>query len=371
MLFFDYIFIGLVVFYLCQMVFLRWGLEKTRKYNLTIDYEPMVSVIVAARNEEENIRACIESLLQLEYPKEKCELIIIDDGSTDRTGAIAQSFAKIHNHVRVIVSATGQGNLRGKANALSQGIDQSKGEILLFTDADCVVPPTWIRETVAHYAPGVAVVAGFTLLRHSTAFEAIQAIDWFLLFGVSAATAAWNMPLTGIGNNLSVRRSAYDAVGGYRNLPFSVTEDYALVQAVWQKTRMEVRYPLNRKTLVVSKPCATLRSLFRQRQRWSVGGLEMVFRGFVLMAIPFALHLSFFVGFLLSPSWLWWTIMSVKIAGDIFLLWYPIRVFKEFNLLQYFLFFELYFIVYEMFIPFIALLSRKVVWKERSFKDFQ
>lgn len=368
MLIIEYVLIAATALYLLEMLFFRLGLERTRSYGRDASYQPTVSVIIAARNEEKNIAECITSLVLLDYPEEKYEIIVVDDNSTDNTAAIVRDFTRKHpRQVKLVHAHPGVGDLRGKANALLQGIEQSNGEILFFTDADCTVQPAWVKETLSYYTEGVGIVAGFTFLTSEKMFEGIQAIDWFLLFGVAASTAAWNIPLTAVGNNLSVRRSAYNEVGGYRNLPFSVTEDYALVQKIHQKTKLRVRYLLNSETLVQSKPCNSWKELFRQKQRWGVGGLDMVFRGFLLMSIPFALHLLILVGCFLVSFPLLAAAMIVKAFADLYLLWKPIRTFKKQFLLKHFLPFELYFSLYELLIPFIALFSKKVVWKERAF----
>ena len=371
MLIIDYILLVLTVLYFGEMIFLRLGLERNESYDKDFSYQPNVSVIVAARNEEKNIGECLDSLVRLDYPADKFEIIIADDGSTDTTPHIVQEYVRRHRFVNLISVQSGTGNLRGKANALSQGIAQSKGEILMFTDADCIAPETWLKETVSYYTEGVGVVAGFTFLVSEKAFDAVQAIDWFLLFGVAASTAGWNIPLTGVGNNLSVHRSAYDRVGGYRNLPFSVTEDYTLVQAIWQVTKMRVRYPLKPETLVQSKPCASWRDLFRQKQRWGVGGLEMVLPGLLLTAPHFAMHLSILVGFFGASAPVLVVAVAGKLAGDFLFLWKPIHALKKYGLLKYFLLFELYYSIYGTLIPFVALLSKKVVWKERAFKEIR
>src|SRR5262249_33713215 len=152
--------------------------------------------------------------------REKLEAVIVNDGSTDRTREIAEEMARSHTWMKVISTHHGEGNLLGKTNAVSAGIDISRGEILMFTDADCTIPPEWVREAVKCFDEKAGIVGGFTILESHRTFEGMQALDWIFLFGVSSATAGWGIPLTAIGNNLSVRRSSYDATGGFRNIPF-------------------------------------------------------------------------------------------------------------------------------------------------------
>jgi len=140
----------------------------TGKWPAHPSFRPRVSIIIAARNEENVLPSCLEALGRLTYPRSLLDVVVVDDGSTDRTAAILRESAGHHSFLRYISAPQG-GPLRGKVNALAHGIDASHGEILLFTDADCLVPPGWVEETVRFYAEeGVGLVAGFTVSRRWT-----------------------------------------------------------------------------------------------------------------------------------------------------------------------------------------------------------
>lgn len=373
----DYILLFALFIYVAEMIFFRTGVDRTENYERNPRYEPTVSVIVAARNEEESIEQCVSSLIKLEYPRDKLQIIVVNDNSTDNTAAIVQKLTHAHPYISLLNAKPAQGHLRGKANALTQGIEHSNGEILFFADADCIVPAMWVRETVSYYIESVGIVAGLTNIPSKKTFEGMQALDWVYLLSVAAAAATWNMPLTAVGNNLSVRRSAYDSVGGYRNLPFSVTEDYMLAQTIWLKTKLLIRYPVNAKTVVESRACPTWKDLFRQRQRWGVGGLDMVLRGLLLMSVHFAMHLLIYSSLFMTlvsssiapTSGIFIGALAGKLLADVYFLWKPLRVFNKLSLMRYFPAFELYYSLYQLLIPFIALLSKEVIWKERAFGE--
>ncbi|MGA2622760.1 MAG: glycosyltransferase [Bacteroidota bacterium] len=363
--FFTYLLIAASIAFAAEILVLALGIAKANRMRKTPDYEPTVSIIVAARNEEERIEQCLASLVRLEYPGDKIEIIVVDDRSTDRTPEIIRKFSKQHNSVKTVTTQPRQGNLRGKMNAVALGISVSHGEILMFTDGDCSVPPGWIRETVQFFDAETGIVGGFTLLDARGVFGGMQALDWIYLFGLASGTAGLKIPLTAIGNNLSVRRSAYDASGGYDVIPFSVTEDYALVQAILQKTNYVLRFPVNPLAAVRSEPCRGWRELYRQKQRWGVGGLDMVTRGLVITAVGWVLNLALIVGWWFVGFPVWIAALAVKTLVDTIFLLRPLKELRALSYLKYLPFFEVYFTLYVLAIPLVAILSRDVIWKER------
>ncbi len=354
-----------IILYVGMMLILSIGIEKAAQAPRVEDFEPTVSVIVAARNEEQYIQSCIESLSKIDYPSAKLEIIIVNDGSTDRTAEIVESYTLANTSIKMITTSKGTGNLRGKANALSQGIGVSSGEILMFTDADCIMPQSWVKETVQYFKDNVGIVGGFTLLKTSSIFDGMQALDWVFLFGLASASAGLKKPLSVIGNNLSVRRSAYDDVGGFQQIPFSVTEDYALVQAIITKTQYEVAFPINKNTTIQSVPCRSIKQLFRQKQRWGVGGLDMILWGMMIMFAGWLLRISLIASFfLVNPTTIFVAVVCMLFI-DFRFLRRPLQQIDRLSYLKYFVFFELYYFLYVPLIPVIAILSKDVVWKER------
>jgi cellulose synthase/poly-beta-1,6-N-acetylglucosamine synthase-like glycosyltransferase len=337
-------------------------------YPTDSSFQPTVSIIIAARNEEDCLKRCLESIVNLSYPVGLLEVIVVDDQSTDKTPDIVLDFAKRHNHIRLCVASPGTGNLRGKANAVAQGIDVSKGDILMFTDADCSVPAHWVGATVKYYTdPSIGIVAGFTALRSRGWFESIQALDWFVLFSVAAATIRLRYPVTAVGNNLSVRRAAYDEVGGYRTIPFSVTEDYALFHSITHQTTYRSRFPLDRATLVESEPCSNVRELFQQKKRWFAGGRGMDIQSMLVFLIPYGLNVALIVTLLCGSSVAPLVVFAVKTSVDFFLVLPSLIRFRRWHIARYFFVFEIYYITYVLLFPVIVLVGKSVVWKERRF----
>ncbi len=362
----EYLLIIVTTLLIIEFIILLVGLVKSTKTKRNNEFEPSVTIIVPARNEENSIQPCLESLSKLNYPTEKLEIIIVNDQSTDGTEKIIKDHIIHYSHFKLINSTPGEGNLIGKVNAVTQGIEASKNEFILFTDADCVLPESWVKNTVRYFQNNVGVVGGFTILNAKNTFEGMQSLDWIYLFGVGAAAATLGFPLTGVGNNLAVRRKDYEQTGGYQAIPFSVTEDYALTQAIVQKNKSKMVFPLDEGTLVTSLACPTWKNLFRQKQRWGVGGLDMVTMGFVIFSVPFAFNILITISlFLISPQY-WMLALILKLSIDSLFLFYALHKLRIKKYMKYFFAFELYLFIYSTLLPFAALLTKKIIWKDRS-----
>lgn len=332
-------------------------------------YRPRVSLVIAARNEAEKIERCLDSIVALTYPRDLLEVIIVNDRSTDGTGSIVERYARNHPHIHLLNILQETGPLRGKPNAVAKGINSSAGEIIMMTDADCTVPHGWVEEAVKYFADErVGIVAGFTFLKGNSLFSQMQALDWFALFSVAAAGVRTGFPITAVGTNLHVRRAAYEQVGGFEGIPFSVTEDYALFNAVTSLTDFKAKFPLDRELLVTSLPSETSGALYNQKKRWFVGGIGMAPRYLVFFLLLYLAVLAVTVG---TPL-LWqegsWKALSIKILADFGLLLPTAFAFRKWGTLRAFPLFELYFTCYVLLYPPIVLVKRGIVWKDRKFQ---
>jgi len=356
----------LLCVYLLKIIFFRVGMSRARRGGASEDLPP-VSVIIAARNESRNIDSCLASLARLEYPGEKLEIIAIDDNSTDDTWQRMQTW---RDRMPALCTLRTEGvvhGMKGKANAVAQAIEQSRGEIIMTTDADCEAPPGWVAETVRQYAADTGCVCGFTLLKTDGQFAGMQSVDWAYMLSIASAGVGWSLPLSAVGNNMSFRRQAYDDVGGYAGVGFSVTEDFALFKAIGYRTRWKIRYPLRKETLVWSAPCADLRELYLQKKRWGKGGLKIHPLGFAIMSVGFLMSVA-----VLALPWTGFPLgaylagIAGKCAGDAFLLYGTLKVLRQRRLFRYFPLFELYYVLYVSLLPFVVLLTGRVNWKGRK-----
>jgi cellulose synthase/poly-beta-1,6-N-acetylglucosamine synthase-like glycosyltransferase len=340
----------------------------TKKFPRTDDTNlPDVSVIVAARNEEDNILRCLKSLDKLEYPEDKLQIILVDDRSTDKTENIIDNYIFNKPKFTKIVTKKEIGRLKGKTNALANALEIATGEIILTSDADCVMVPTWVKKTVSYYQDDVAMVNGFTTQTANSNFSGMQAIDFVYLLIVAAGTINLRAPISCIGNNMSYRKKAYLEVGGYENLPFSITEDFNLLKAINALRKYKIIYPLDKDALVTSTACKNIKSLYHQKKRWSVGGLKAPWQGYVIFIFGYLANvLMLLTPFFFSKIWLY--LVLFKLAADFFLL---CPAFKKLGLikdLKYFITFEIYYLIYVSLLPIIIFTTgQKVNWKGRKY----
>jgi cellulose synthase/poly-beta-1,6-N-acetylglucosamine synthase-like glycosyltransferase len=157
--------------------FIIWPLlTKFRmKHSYDENFKPLISVVIPAYNEEENIERCLKSVLSSKY--ERLEIIVVNDGSDDRTREIVENkFSEVK-----LISVPRS----GRSRAVNVGIESAKGEIILLTDADCVMKDDWGPKLVRHFSdPRVGAVTGPTLsLSHSgNILEKIQNLYNYVIF---------------------------------------------------------------------------------------------------------------------------------------------------------------------------------------------
>jgi 1,2-diacylglycerol 3-beta-glucosyltransferase len=315
---------------------------------------PTVAVVVAARNEEGCLGRCLDALLAQDYPADRIEVVVADDGSTDGTAAVVRSrmsralvgagelaagdstpsepgdrdfggpsgdgaaYGAEAPRLRLVRVPEATGPVRGKPHALHTAIATTTAEVVLVTDADCSAPPLWARTKVAPFAdPAVGLVCGLARIdpRPDHAFDRVQALDWTFLIGAMSALAEAGLPATGMGNNMAVRRAAYDAVGGYPALPFSVTEDFILVRAVAERTPWRVRFLLDAATTVWTLPADGARAAYRQRQRWARGGLAGGAPVVAAYVAFWLVHVLPLVGLFVAPA-LALGLVAAKVAAE-------------------------------------------------------
>lgn len=267
----------------------------------------MVSILIAARNEENTIINCLAAIEQLTYPAEEVEVWIGDDQSEDATATLVAAFiyGKPRFHLLSITSRVG--TQKGKANVLAQLARKATGDFLFFTDADVQVTPTWITSMLAARRPSTGVISGCTIVTGPRLFDALQGIDWLYSLALIRMATQAGIPITAVGNNMAVSREAYEATGGYETLPFSLTEDHLLFNAIRSKG-FDFQNLLQVDVLAQTQPAPSLSELLNQRKRWMQGAVQLPWYIVALLFIqalflPMILLVGFFSPLLALGIW--------------------------------------------------------------------
>ena len=199
------------------------------------DDAPLVSIVIPARNESRNIAPCIESALASTYPR--LEVVVVDDHSTDDTGAIAASIARRDRRVRVVVPPPLPSDWFGKQWACASGAATAKGSIIGFLDADTRQAPDLVTRVVNAMTTRRADLLSVAGTQELGGFweRLVQPQVFTILLQRYGSTEHVNRSRFAShkianGQCLWVRREAYDAVGGHAAVRDKVAEDLALAQ---------------------------------------------------------------------------------------------------------------------------------------------
>jgi cellulose synthase/poly-beta-1,6-N-acetylglucosamine synthase-like glycosyltransferase len=363
----SFFIIRFLFFFISAFVGYRKNLHNLQNKS-TKEPKSFVSVIVPARNEENNIELSIRSITKSNYLTRDYEIIAVDDRSTDNTPEILDNLAKEIDNLRVIhlTESTRNPNLKGKAGALDAGINYARGEIIMMTDADCEVNPNWINTISSFFDDeSVGIVPSFTLMKTSNLFHKIQATEWLLLHTMASGGAAANLPMGCYGNNLSVRKKVYDEIGGYENIKFSVTEDLALLKAVYGKG-YKIKYILDANSTVTTIPVNTFKEYVSQHKRWAIGGLDLGWIAVFFVLSTFSIWLGILISLWSSRIDLAFVFFSIRILTDFIVTLPSIIKLKQYKLLSTSPISFPFFMFFELIVPFLTL-DKKVKWKGQTF----
>jgi len=274
-----------------------------KKYETDVADFPMVTVLLPCRNEAINLTACLEALENIDYPAEKIKYLVTDDHSEDETAIILREWtAKAENRTFVPLSKRPERGQNGKAMALAEMATQVKTGLLVFTDADCIVPPDWCKALAGAYADKYGLVTGITTVAGDRPFARMQALDWWLTLGKVKVISDVGYSLTAMGNNMAMGSAAYQRSGGFSAVAQEVTEDLAISIALYNSGYRPIHI-VNEASLVKTKPEKTVWNLLQQRKRWMRGAFLLPLVWQVLLGLQVIFYLGLLVGLYFIPFW--------------------------------------------------------------------
>jgi biofilm PGA synthesis N-glycosyltransferase PgaC len=228
-------------------------------------YLPRVGIIVPCFNEETTLAGSLDSLLALDYPRDRLEIIVVDDGSTDKTYTIAEQY-RTDPRVRVFRKENG-----GKHSAMNVGLEHTDAELVGCLDADSIVAPDALLKIVPLFTnPQMgAVTPGIQVKRPKTMLQHMQNVEYRLSLFNRFILAALGSVFITPGPFSIFRASVIRELGGWRYA--HSTEDMEMALRLQEAGYMIANAP---GAIVHTSTPATLKSLFRQRVRWTYGWLR-------------------------------------------------------------------------------------------------
>ena len=246
-----------------------WALLKRPRTN-TAPCKTKVTILIAARDEEENIRATIEDLLAQDYPRELTEIIIVDDHSTDNTAAIISSYAD--RGVQLMQLQADQVLNSYKKKAIAEAIRRSTGDLMVATDADCRMGPKWLSSVVSYFETEdkVMISSPVTYFEEKTLFEQMQTLEFSFLIGIGASFIGNSRASTCNGANLAYRKDVFYEVGGFTGIDdLASGDDELLLQKVALRYPGRIGFLKKRDAIVYTHAKHNLSSFIQQRRRWA------------------------------------------------------------------------------------------------------
>ncbi len=327
-----YIFCFLITLaYVVLMVIYARGWQLQKAFIIPEPYLPktFISIIIPARNEEANIRNCIESILRQNYASHLFEVIVVDDFSEDKTADIVRSYKN------VVYLQLNEVDRSHKKQAISLGIANSKGALIVTIDADCTAPSNWLRNIASKYEAEhpVMIVAPVSYDCNSSILQIFQSLDFMSMQGITAAAHRLQLGNMSNGANLAFSKEAFYAVNGYEGIDHLASgDDYLLMMKMQQKFLGKVSYIKSLGTIVHTLPQTTWWLLLQQRIRWaSKSGKYNDARLTAILLLVYVFNMSFLmIGIVaLHDSFLWTVLLlmlSCKIVIELFFL-FPVTAF--------------------------------------------
>lgn len=261
----------LTVLYLSVLIYLikGWSANKTPQIKQT-GFTTKVTVLIAARNEEEKIHLTIEDILAQDYPRHLTEIIIADDHSTDRTSDIILSYA--HRGVKLLQMNEDKPLNSYKKKAIAKAIDLSTGDLMICTDADCRMGSKWLSSVIGYfetYNP-VMISSPVGYYEEKSLFERMQTLEFNFLIGIGAAFIGNKRASTCNGANFAYRKDIFYEVGGFKGIDdLASGDDELLLQKVAAQYSGKIGFLKLYDAVVFTHAKPNLKEFMQQRRRWA------------------------------------------------------------------------------------------------------
>ena len=331
----------------------------------------IISVIIPARNEKENIGLLLTALQKQNYPEHLTEIIVVDDHSTDGTASVAQQFSFVK-----LVQLKEDNINSYKKKAIETGIAATTGELIVTTDADCIPPANWLKTIAAckEEYNAVFIAAPVVFSTNNSLLQVFQSLDFLVLQGITAASVHKKIHSMCNGANLAYEKKAFEAVNGFSGIDTIASgDDMLLMHKIASQYPGQIHYLKTNDAIVTTSPMKTWREFFNQRIRWASKAKKYDDKRITaVLLLVYIFNLSFLVllvaGFWCYYYWLYFA--GLWIAKTIIEWPFVSSVagfFDKKPLMKYFFFFQPLHIFYTIFSGLLGQFG-KYEWKGRKVK---
>lgn len=300
----------LTLFYVGLLVYLKIGWAKIPLFNAKEALcTTTVSILIAARNEEENIKKTIDDILAQDYPSHLFELIIVDDHSTDSTSEIVKSYSD--QGVKLIVLNEKEALNSYKKKAISEAIKLSKAELIVSTDADCRMGAKWLKTIVSCYELGdyKLISSPVIYFEEKNVFEEMQSLEFLFLISLGASGIGNGKPSTCNGANLAYRRDVFLELNGFQGIDnLASGDDELFMHKVAAAYPQGIAFCKSHDAIVNTHAKPNLGEFIQQRKRWASKSTSYKNKGLVALGVMvwvfnLSILLNGFAGFLNPIFW--------------------------------------------------------------------
>ena len=336
------------------------------------------TIIIPARNEEDNIEKCILSILENDYPKELYEIIVADDFSADSTADIVKKLHLAYPNVRLMQLADHVSTKLNsyKKKAIEISIGKAANEWIITTDADCTVPKQWLSLYNAYIQQSNAVfVAAPVMFTNSGSFISIfQCLDFISLQGITAASVSAGFHSMCNGANLAYSKAAFTTVNGFKGVDdIASGDDMLLMHKISKQFPGKIGYLFSQAAIVSTPPMPNWKSFINQRIRWASKATSYQDKRIfwvLLLVYLFNVYLFLlpFAAIFYPPFFIYWfMLLAGKTVCEMGFMKPVAKFFSRSKMLWWFPVMQPFHIIYTVASGWLGKFG-KYVWKERVVK---
>jgi len=265
---------GLFYTFLILFYTIGWYRLRTFRKGDESQLHTRCSVIVPARNEENNIPHLLQDLSRQDLTHNLFEVIVVDDHSSDNTARQVTRFAEENPglNLRLIRLTSDQKTFAFKKKAIEEAIGEAEGDLIITTDADCRVGKKWLETILSFYEAEKPrmIVGPVSFHNEKDIFDKIQTEEFLSLISITGGAIRMQRPIMCNGANLAYEKKAFHEAGGFKSHRFSSGDDvFLMLQVRKMFGNRSIRFLKSREAIAFTEPKKRISDFFQQRTRWA------------------------------------------------------------------------------------------------------